>query len=76
MKASIEIRVKAGAKQDRVTATGANSFDIQVKAQPQDGKANAAVIRLLARHFGVTQSAVAIKRGVSSKRKLVEVTSS
>ena len=71
----ISVHVKTGARQDRMTLTGTNSFNIELKAQPQDGKANAALIKLLAKHLGVTQAAVNIKRGATSRNKLVEVTS-
>lgn len=75
----IEVRVKAGSKRDHIAVAegprDAPSFLVELKAPAQDGKANAALIRLLARHFGVTQASIRIKRGATSRRKLVEVTS-
>lgn len=75
----IDVRVKPGSKRDRVTVTPGSSdrslLVVELKAQAQDGKANAALIRLLARHFGVVQAAITIKRGVTSSRKLIKVTS-
>jgi uncharacterized protein YggU (UPF0235/DUF167 family) len=44
-----------------------------VRPPAQDGKANEAVIDLLADYFGIAKSAVKIIRGHSSRHKLLEV---
>ncbi len=46
---------------------------IKLKAVPEDGKANAALIAFLAGHYDVPQSAVEILSGATSQRKLVRV---
>jgi hypothetical protein len=51
----------------------ADGYTVRVKAAPQDGKANEAVIRLLARHFNVTRSAVRIARGLTCRNKTIEI---
>ena len=43
-----------------------------VTAAPVDGKANAALIQLLARHFDVAPRDLSIAGGASSRHKLVE----
>jgi uncharacterized protein (TIGR00251 family) len=48
-----------------------NELDIRVSAAPEDGKANAAVIKTLARSLGIPKSAIEILRGHSSRQKLV-----
>lgn len=45
----------------------------RVTAPPVDGKANAALIRLLAKEYGVPKSRVRILQGESSRDKLVEL---
>ena len=45
----------------------------QLHAAPTDGKANAELIDLVARHLNVPRSAVTIKRGASSRLKLLEI---
>jgi len=69
----VSVTVKANAKQDRVEAIAGGGFRIQVKVPPIEGRANEAVVRLLAEHFHVPKSHVAIIGGVSSKRKLVKI---
>ena len=45
----------------------------QLKSPPVDGKANAELIGLVARHFGCAKSSVSIKTGAGSKLKRVTV---
>jgi uncharacterized protein (TIGR00251 family) len=71
----MKIRVKVftrSAKEEVVEQ--ADGYTVRVRAAPQDGKANEAVIRLLARHFGVTRSAVRIARGLTARNKIIEIT--
>jgi len=46
---------------------------VRVKMQPKEGKANEAVIKLVAEHFGVTRSQVRITSGLSGRNKIVEI---
>jgi hypothetical protein len=75
----IEVRVKPGSKRDHITESegpaGSPLLTVELKAQAEGGKANAALVKLLARHFGVSQAAIRIKRGGASRLKLLEVTS-
>jgi uncharacterized protein (TIGR00251 family) len=46
---------------------------VAVNAPPEDGKANAAVIALLAETFDVAKAAVLVVAGATGRRKLVEI---
>lgn len=46
---------------------------IYTKAPAIEGRANAAAVKLLAKHFGVASSKVKLLRGASSKYKLFEI---
>ena len=48
---------------------------LRVTAPPEDGKANAAVVHLLAKTLGLSRNQLEIIRGHSSRNKLVRVTS-
>jgi uncharacterized protein (TIGR00251 family) len=52
---------------------GAKAFKIAVTAAPEGGKANDAVIALLAEEWGVAKSAVSVVSGATGRRKLVEI---
>jgi uncharacterized protein (TIGR00251 family) len=64
---SIELRVKAGAKRDALLP----DFRVEVRAPREKGRANAAVIALLAEHFGVPRSSVEILRGELDSHKVI-----
>jgi uncharacterized protein len=49
------------------------ALKISVTAAPEDGKANDAVIALLAKEWGVAKSAVSVVSGATDRRKLVEI---
>jgi uncharacterized protein (TIGR00251 family) len=68
----IQVRVKPNSRTEEVSQEG-DSFIVKVKEPPKEGKANQAVIKLLAEHFGVAKSRVRILSGLKSKNKVVEV---
>jgi uncharacterized protein (TIGR00251 family) len=49
------------------------ALKLAVGAPPEDGKANAAVIALLAEALGVAKSAISVVSGTTDRRKLVEI---
>ena len=68
----IQVKVKPNSRSEEVTQEG-DSFVVKVKEPTKEGKANQAVIRLLAEHFGVPQSQVRILSGFRNRNKVVEV---
>ena len=57
--------IKAGAEGDYLQA--------RVRAVPEDGKANAALIELLAKSIGLTKSSISISAGAASRLKTVHI---
>lgn len=68
----IEIKVVPNARAERIAPEGAG-WKVYLCAPAVDGKANARLVEFLAEHCGVRKSAVAIVRGQSSRRKVVEI---
>ena len=68
----IQVKVKPNSRTEEVSRDG-DSFIINVKEPPREGKAIRAVIKLLAEHFGVPKSRVRILSGFRSKNKVIEV---
>lgn len=68
----ISVRVRPGKRQNLVTQTD-GGFLVDLRAQPVDGKANAALVCVLAEHFGVRKQDVKIKSGKGSREKLVSI---
>ena len=52
---------------------GVGRLKVKVTAPPVDNKANAAVVELLARHYGVAKSAVQIVSGEGSRTKIIDI---
>ena len=69
----IQAKVTPNAKRPEVREEG-STFVVKVKEPPQEGKANAAVIKAIAQHLGVPVRAVRIVSGHTGKNKVVEVT--
>jgi uncharacterized protein (TIGR00251 family) len=68
----IQIKVKPNSRIEELIQEG-DSFTVKVKEPPKEGKANRAVIKLLAEHFGVPQKQVKILSGFRSKNKVVDI---
>ena len=68
----IQVKVKPNSTAEKLSQEG-NSFIVKVKEPPKEGKANQAVIKLVAEHFGVPQSQVRILSGFRSRNKVIEV---
>ncbi|MFO7772473.1 MAG: DUF167 domain-containing protein [Dehalococcoidia bacterium] len=68
----IQVKVKPNSRTEELNREG-DSFIVKVKEPPRDGKANRAVIKLLAEHFGVPQSQVRILSGLRSSSKVIEI---
>lgn len=49
------------------------ALSVSVTAAPEDGKANAAVIALLAKALDVAKSTISVTQGATSRRKTVHV---
>ncbi len=68
----IQVQVKPNSKSEEVSQEGDN-FIVKVKEPPEKGRANQAVVRLLAKHFGVPQSQLKILSGFKSRSKVISV---
>jgi uncharacterized protein len=71
--ATISVRAKPGAKTDAVLGERAGALLVSVTAPPQDGRANDAVLKLLADRLGVRRSHLTLLTGQTSRDKVVLV---
>ena len=74
---TFRVKVLPKAKSERILReTGAASavlYKIYVTAAPEDGKANKAVIKLLAKALGIAKSNLTITHGHSSREKTIKI---
>lgn len=69
----IKVTVKPNAKQQTIEKLIDGSWLIHLKSVPVEGKANQELIKLLAKHFHVTQGDIELKRGLNSRDKVIEI---
>jgi len=69
----VDIAVKPRSSREGVGPVVADRLCVSVNAPPVDGKANEAVIRVLAKTFDVQRSAVSIVRGETGRKKTVRI---
>jgi uncharacterized protein len=72
------LRVQPRARRNRVDglvaeADGGVALKVAVTEAPEDGKANAAVIALLAKAWGHPKSAFAVVAGAADRRKIIHL---
>ena len=71
--ARLNIRVTPRSSRNEVRGFVDDVLQVRVTAAPVDGRANEAVVRLLAEHLGVPRTAVRIVTGNAAREKLVAV---
>jgi uncharacterized protein (TIGR00251 family) len=69
----IRIRVAPGAARSGVVGRHGDGWKVRVAAPPADGRANAALCRLLASLLAVDRHRLRIVAGVGSRDKMIEV---
>ena len=69
----VSIIAHPNAKRPRVEKDLFGEIHIYVNEPPIDGRANAATINALAKHFGVNRSDIILTSGEKSKNKIFEI---
>lgn len=69
----IYIKVIPRSSRNLVEKISEGEYRAHLTAPPVDGKANEALIKILAGHFGVAKSNISIIGGKSTQRKLVDI---
>ncbi len=69
----IPVRAQPGAKKDIIVGEWGGRLKIQIKVPPEKGKANEAIIKLLAKDLDLKRSKIRIISGESSRDKKVLV---
>ena len=72
MKSSVHIKPNSRHREE-VVKNDDDTLTVYVKAPAIEGRANAAAIKLLAKHFKVASSKVKLVRGATSKYKIFEI---
>jgi len=74
---NITVHVKPGSRKgplvEAAAPEDAASLTVYMQQRAVDGQANAALVEILAKHFGVSKNRVEIVRGHTSRLKIVAV---
>lgn len=71
----VAVRVQPGARRNALVARlESGEWKVAVVAPPEGGRANEALVELLAELLGVKRRQVSVARGASSRSKTIEVT--
>ncbi len=68
----LALRVTPGARSEGIELADGR-LQVKVRARPQDGAANDAVLALLAKALGIGPSRIELLRGATSREKLVRL---
>ena len=70
---TIVIQVQPNARLDQVTLSEDGIWHLRIAAPPTQGKANRELLKFLGEVLGVARSNLTIKRGITSRRKVIAV---
>jgi uncharacterized protein (TIGR00251 family) len=71
--ARLRLRVSPGSARSAIVGRHGDGWKVRVTAPPEDGRANAAVVRLIAETVSVSRDAVSVVSGAGSRDKVVEL---
>lgn len=69
----IFVKVKPKARQEKIEKIDDANFKVWVKEPPEKGRANQAVLKVLAEYFNANRSEINIVSGQTSRKKVVEI---
>ncbi|HKJ76248.1 MAG TPA: DUF167 family protein [Gammaproteobacteria bacterium] len=69
----VAVRVQPRAGRDRIDGPHGGRLKVRITAPPVDGKANAHLVRFLAKTFGVAKGAVAVEAGATGRDKRLRI---
>ena len=71
--AYLKVRVTPGSRKEEIAGWAQDTLRVRIKAPPERGKANDAVVAFLAKALNVAPTQVTLRRGATSREKLVFV---
>ncbi len=69
----IKVKVFAGCENDEIIEKKDDEFEIRVEEKAEEGRANRAVIKVLANYFKVDESRVRLIKGFKERNKIFEI---
>ena len=70
---SLTLHVQPNARQSKIAGLHGDALKVRIAAPAADNRANAELIDFLSELLGIPKSAIVIRRGATSRRKVVEI---
>jgi uncharacterized protein (TIGR00251 family) len=70
---SVAVHVQPGARNSQIVGLHGGALKVKIAALASESRANAELVAFLAETLGVARSAVVLRHGAASRRKVVEV---
>ncbi len=67
------IKIKPNANENKIMEQHDDFLKIKIRAIPEKGKANNALIKFLSKYFEIPKSNIKIIKGETSRNKIVEI---
>lgn len=68
-----QVKVKPGSSQEKIIETASGELTVFLRARPHDGEANASLLKLLSKYFGVSKTSISIIKGQKARDKVIEI---
>ncbi|MBI3042159.1 MAG: YggU family protein [Betaproteobacteria bacterium] len=72
----MSLHVQPNARKSGIVGLHGDALKVKIAAPAADNRANAALIEFLSEALGVSKSAVVLRHGATSRRKVVEIAAS
>jgi hypothetical protein len=69
----LKIKVFPNYKKEEIVQKSDDEFEVRVKEKAEDGKANRAVIKVIANYFKVDESKIKLIKGFKERNKIFEI---
>ena len=69
----VKVKVKPNSKKEGIKQVSEDILEVKVSVPPEKGRANQRVIELLSKFYKVPKSKIKIKKGETSRDKLVQI---
>ena len=68
----IKVKIFPGSRKEEIVKER-NSFEIKIKEEPREGKANKAVVSLLANYFNISENKIKLIKGFRTRNKIFKI---
>ena len=70
---TVKVKVYTRSSRPRIETESDGTFRVFVSSAPEKGKANAEVIKVMARYLGVRKSALEVVSGLTAREKIIRI---